>query len=273
MTPRLSVIIPWANRPELARTLVLNEAEFKRAGAEVLIACCGGDRALLSHCLAEASETPVVVVEIETRFNKALALNLGVSRARADSLLLLDSDVVLDAGACAAALELVSPRCAVTLDRVVESSRSERTPYPHLCSVVHSTELEMADGRRIRIETNRRRVADGSRSAPGIVFLNRDSFIEVDGMNSDLSGWGWEDLDLLLRLQLLSGASVERAGGGTHLSHGDEQRCIDGASRASNEALNASMCLANYGLGHFYGTYEDDVAKWFETEATALESK
>ena len=76
---------------------------------------------------------------------------------------------------------------------------------------------------------------------------------------------GWEDLDLLFRLQLLTEAHIERAGGGVRMSHGDEQRSIDGVSRASNEALNASMCLANYGLCHYSDTYEDDVAKWSES--------
>lgn len=266
---QLSVVIPWANRPELAHTLAANQAEFLAVGAEVIVASCGGDDGMLARCLAEAPELAVRVVRIQTPFNKALALNLGAAQARAATLFFLDCDVQLGRETCAAALKLVAPDCAVTLDRVVESAPAAAQSYPHLGAVVHSTELEMSDGRRVRIETNRQRVAEGSRSAPGIVFVDRSAFVAVDGMNADLSGWGWEDLDLLLRLQLQAGARIERAGSAIHLSHGDDRRCIDGASRASNEALNAAMCLANYGLGHFFGTYESDLERWSsETSVT-----
>ncbi|HKY36109.1 MAG TPA: galactosyltransferase-related protein [Polyangiaceae bacterium] len=268
MAPRLSVIVPWANRPELSRTLAGNQGEFLAAGAEVIVANCGGDRELLARCVAEAGMA-LSVVHIDTSFNKALALNLGVTQASAPTLLFLDCDVELGRGSCTTALSLVSAACAVTLDRVVESSPGENVAYPYLSAVIHTTELEMADGRRVRIETNRRRLNEGCRSAPGIVFVDREQFIEVDGMNSDLTGWGWEDLDLLVRLQLQAGVRIERAGSATHLTHGDDRRCIDGVNRAGNEAWNAAMCLANYGLGHYYGTYGSDCERW----AVAIEQR
>jgi glycosyltransferase involved in cell wall biosynthesis len=267
MTPRLSVIIPWSNRPELGRTLVNNRSEFASVAAEVIVASCGGDRQLLARCVAESNDPELRVLHLATAFNKALALNLGAAHARAPTLLFLDCDVELASGTCAAALSLVSAACAVTLDRVVESSPAETVDYPHLSAVIHTTELEMTDGRRVRLETNRRRLDEGSRSAPGIVFVDRQQFIEVDGMNSDLTGWGWEDLDLLVRLQL-QGARIERAGSATHLSHGDDRRCIDGANRAGNEAWNAAMCLHNYGLGHYYGTYGSDCDVWSNADTS-----
>ncbi len=272
MSPRLSVVIPWANRAELGRTLRSNCRELLAVGAELVVANCGGDPQLLAQCLAQAPELAPRVVHVETSFNKALALNLGAAQANAKTLLFLDCDLELTAGTCSAALALVARDCAVTLDRVVESSAAAAAQYPHLNAVVHTTELEMADGRTIRIETNRQRLTERSRSAPGIVFLDREQFVAIDGMNSDLAGWGWEDLDLLLRLQLQAGARIERAGRATHLSHGDELRCIDGANRAGNEAMNAAMCLANYGLGHYYGTLSSDLERWAPDNAEATVS-
>jgi len=204
----------------------------------------------------------VRALAIATGFNKALAINLGAYHARAETLFLLDADIELAPDTCAAALACVSERRAVVLDRVVESSPTSAVDYPYVRSVVHTFELETSAGEVVRVETNRQRLADGSRSAPGMVFVPKRCFEDVGGMNSDLTGWGWEDLDLLVRLQLGARMEVARAGAATHLTHGDDVRRVDGTSRAANEARNATMCVANYGLGHYLGTYDDDVATW-----------
>jgi GT2 family glycosyltransferase len=260
--PRLSVVIAWANRPELAHTLVANAPVFAEADAEVIVASCGGNAEVLAGCVARAESPRVRSVSIDAPFNKALAINVGAHHARAEALFFLDSDLVLGAGTCRQALSRVSENCAVTLDRVVESAPEARLDYPHLRAIVNTFEIETDDGRCVRIETNRRRLDDGSRSAPGMVFVRKSCFEQVGGMNSDLTGWGWEDLDLLLRLQLCLALRIERIGTATHLTHGDDRRCIDGTSRALNEARNASLCMANYGLGHYLGTYDDDVSTW-----------
>jgi glycosyltransferase involved in cell wall biosynthesis len=260
--PVLSIIIPWANRPELSRTLAHNDVQFADTGAEVIVVSCGGIPTQLAECLSVVRRASVRSLDIEASFNKALAINIGVHHARGEMLFLLDSDIELGSGCCAEGLARASATCAVTLDRVVESAGPARRTHPHLSSVVHTLELEMADGRTVLLETNRRRLADGSRSAPGLVFLPKQRFEEVGGMNSDLEGWGWEDLDLLVRLQLGAGMRIERSGTATHISHGDELRHVPAGSRGENESRNASRCLYNYGAGHYLGTYADDVATW-----------
>lgn len=258
---KLSVVIPWADRPELARTLAHNAEQFRRLEAEVLVACCGGDAAVLKECIAGA-ECDVGAVFIDASFNKALALNIGAHFARGDVLFFLDSDLLLGEGACLAALERLSGDSAVTLARVTESVPPAGLRLPHLKAITHVLELESSDGRRVRVETNCRSMADGSRSAPGNVVLLKRHFERAGGMNSDLTGWGFEDLDLLIRLQLCEGLRVESAGSAVHLTHGDDRRRIDGASRVENETHNFNQCMANYGLGHYSGTYADDVASW-----------
>ena len=47
-----------------------------------------------------------------------------------------------------------------------------------------------------------------------------------------------------------------------HLSHGDDVRSFEGSTPDANEQRNYTMCLVNYGLGHYRGTFEDDVATW-----------
>jgi glycosyltransferase involved in cell wall biosynthesis len=200
-------------------------------------------------------------------FNKSLALNVGAHHAHGETLFFLDADLELHEGSCSAGLRLVSDDCAVTLDRVVESAAKQGRVYEHLHSIVNSIELETDEGRVVRLETNRRHLHDGSRSAPGMVFVRKSRFEQVGGMNSDLTGWGWEDLDLLARLQLAAGMRIERAGTATHLTHADEARSISGPHRAANESHNAAMCMANYGLGYYLGTYADDVATHCESSS------
>jgi hypothetical protein len=261
VTP-LTVVIPWADRPELARTLRHNAGEFRRLGAEVLVVCCGGDAGMLAACTNDVPGLEVDTVVLDAPFNKALALNVGAHRARGATLFFLDSDLLLDPGACETALARVSDERAVTLARVVESDARLGTPLPHLRTITHVLELETSNGKVVRVETNRRDVSGESRGAPGMVFVEKRHFELVGGMNSDLTGWGFEDVDLLIRLKLAAGLAVEPAGSAVHLTHGDDLRRIDGPSRSSNEALNFGMCMANYGLGHYLGTYQDDVATW-----------
>jgi hypothetical protein len=123
-------------------------------------------------------------------------------------------------------------------------------------------ELVTTDDRRVKVETNRTRFADGSRSGPGLILLAREHFLHVDGMNSQLEGWGWEDNDLVARLQLMLGLSERRAGSATHLSHGDHLRCVNGRSRMETANANIARSLARDAQGNFQGTYRADVAAW-----------
>jgi hypothetical protein len=92
--------------------------------------------------------------------------------------------------------------------------------------------------------------------------VKRNLFISVGGMNSLLTGWGWEDNDLLIRLQYLSGRPAKQLGSATHMSHTDDSRLIRRGSKAASERANFQMALASYMCGHWQGTMKDDVAKW-----------
>lgn len=261
--PVLSVVIPWRDRRELAVSLAHNLPLLAPLKAEVVVASCGGDPALLDEVRAGLSSLALRVVEIPSpKFNKSLALNLGVHAARAGRLFLLDTDVLLDEAFLPRALPRLDGRSFVTVRRVVEAHRSPAAEAPGLAEIAWSVELVAQGGRKARVETNRVRFRDGSRGGPGLILLEREHFLAVDGMNSDLEGWGWEDLDLVARLQLALGLKRRTEGRAVHLTHGDEVRDLSGRSRGASEQANFAQCLANYRLGHYAGTYGDDVATW-----------
>jgi glycosyltransferase involved in cell wall biosynthesis len=261
----LSIVIPWANRDELGRTLRANGALARAHGFELVVVDCGGDAGRCEAALV-AAEVPVTLVEVPCDgFNKALALNLGAHAAAGEALMFLDADVILDDGWLSDALAAVADGAFVTVARVRES-QPEADPVggQGLRALAHLVEFETESGAIVRVETNRREFGDHSRGGPGLIVLRRADFLAVDGMNSDLLGWGWEDVDLVARLQLSGVARRVSLGSALHLSHGDELRAVDAGDRHRSERSNFGVCLANYRLGHLRGTFTDDMQSCLE---------
>ncbi|MDC0709968.1 glycosyltransferase family 2 protein [Stigmatella sp. ncwal1] len=260
--PQLSIIIPWSRRPELDVTLRRNRRFFTARPFEVLVVNCGGDIRMFRKLLRAHRFPGLRGLEMRgTSFNKSLALNVGASAARADCLLFLDADVVLRSNFLEESLARLGTKHFVTVDRLFESHPSSLRPS-RLRELAYLMRFVDRKGRIAQVETRRVNLSDGSHSGPGVVMLRRKHFEEVSGMNSNLRGWGWEDMDLLVRLQLALGLSPKRHGEGVHLTHGDDQRDLAGMHKKASELLNLSRCLENYREGYYWGTCEDDFEKW-----------
>ncbi len=259
----LSVIIPWRDRPELPRTLAHNAAGLAAVGAEVIVANCGGRRESPSNDLAVAENVPLRWIDIPAAgFNKGLALNLGASLSQRDALFLLDTDILIESGTMDALMGALDDGCFVTVASVVESSAIGAAPRPssRIAAVTHAVELRTSTGETHRIVTNRLDLGRGARAGPGLALVWRRDFLAVGGMNSELTGWGWDDLDLILRLQMALGRQRREVGQVTHLSHGDGARTLLGQSRGESEGRNFMACLAACSVGDLRGTYDADVA-------------
>jgi hypothetical protein len=172
----------------------------------------------------------------------------------------------------------VSADSGATVERVVEKEASRRAPS-YLLSMSQTTEFSCRDGRVIRFEHERVYFEDGSEAGPGLVILRKQDFRAIGGMNSKLQGWGYEDLDLHLRLNAVRGITLKPVGRATHLTHGDDKRSLTGTNKAASHKLNIAICYDNYARGDFMGTYAADVALWSprivehgETAATTMMS-
>jgi glycosyltransferase involved in cell wall biosynthesis len=262
MKPELSVIITWCNRPELRRTLDANRPLFDRHDAEVIVVNCGGPEAELRRVSSGPGPRGLRRVNVQTTvFNKSLALNLGASVAQSERLFLLDADIILGEDFLPAAFDAVAARGFFTVERVVESNPEPPRPQDHLEEMTNQLSFVGRGGRRATA-TVRRRFHEGSRNAPGLVVLAREHFLQVGGMNADLLGYGWEDRDLLLRLQFALGLEERSAGTAIHLSHQDEAQHEAWRDRRRGEQLNFAACIKNYRAGHYAGTYYDDLSAW-----------
>ncbi len=256
----LSVIIPWCDRPELARTLVHNAPQLSAEGRETIIVNCGGDGASMRPRLTGLGLGSTWWLELAaTAFNKGLALNLGVSKARGDTVFLLDADILLHPTTMADATGPLAAGAFVTIERVHESRAPEGTVESALQSVAHTVEFVDDAGRTHRIVTNRLHLRRRTRAGPGLALVRKVDFLAVGGMNSELRGWGWDDLDLVARLQMRLGLVRREVCAVTHLSHGDAVRAASDNGRLATESRNFMHCLAAYCIGDDKGSYDEDV--------------
>ncbi|ADO74399.1 galactosyltransferase-related protein [Stigmatella aurantiaca] len=260
--PPLSIIIPWCRRPELDVTLRRNRRFFTAHPFEVLVVNCGGSVRTFRKLLRAHRFPGLRGLEMrDTSFNKSLALNAGASAARANCFLFLDADVVLRGDFLEGALAKLGTKHFVTVDRLFESHPAARR-RSRLRELAYLMRFVDRKGRAAQVETQRVNLSDGSHGGPGLVMLRRKHFEEVNGMNSNLRGWGWEDMDLLVRLQLALGLSQRRHGEAVHLTHGDDQRDLGGIHKKASELLNLFRCLENYREGYYWGTRDADVETW-----------
>jgi len=120
-------------------------------------------------------------------------------------------------------------------------------------------EFTFPDGRKIHYQASRRNASGNMRAGPGILLTKKSDLLKVQGYNSNLETWGWEDDDILVRLQYALRLRRVQTGAALHLTHGDDRRALHG-SGARSDRLNFLKCCRNYSNGLFLGTYCSDVA-------------
>jgi predicted glycosyltransferase involved in capsule biosynthesis len=278
MNKRVSVIIPWCNRFELAQTLTNHASVFAACCSEVLVINAGGDASRLRDLLHNISHK-VRQIDIPCQyFNKSLCLNIGAfcSNDNAEYIVNLDADVLIDDAVYYKCLESITEGCYVNISRLHETGsdmQPSHKPKSFLHKRILTEQYVFADGRTASYEFNV--WCDGGRSCLGLIFVRKEDFIKIHGANSNLKGWGFEDIDIQLRLQLALGLQRIGIGEVTHISHSDEYRDVIDARNEGDHIVNDKkrgrlytnnrnkmICLNNYMRGNLYGTYYQDIARW-----------
>jgi glycosyltransferase involved in cell wall biosynthesis len=262
--PKISIVIPLFNREEILTTLELNKNSFSNKEVEIIVVDCKSKNGLANR-IARLDIAKLRVISLPVQeFNKALALNVGTYLSRGEFVFFLDADIVLNRSFLSQALHKVQNTRFITVKHVEESEPTAKSKFSTSClsELAFVTEFLDKKGNRARVETNRIHFQSNSRGGPGLVILAKKKFLNISGMNSNLKGWGWEDIDLLIRLQLRLALHHVRWGKVIHLSHNDSVRYFNGSSRSESEMKNYIRCLANYHVGNFLGTYRNDLAQW-----------
>jgi hypothetical protein len=278
--PALSILIPWYQRDELLLTLAANAPVFRALGAEILVLNCGGNSERLRHLITASEVTAVRQLDIfAPRFNKALALNVGLLHSRSDTIFTLDADVALLGDALAEAKALTEDHSFVTIEWVYESEpanpvdpKQQGIVDDFAAALVSSATLELhfRDGATVQHQLSRRDFFGNKRAGPGLLLAAKRDLLAIHGFNSIIQGWGWEDDDVLVRLQYVLKLRRVQKGEALHLTHGDDRRMLYESRRQSDRA-NFIKCCRNYNNGVFLGTYDSDVA-WAADKVTETQT-
>jgi len=272
--PALSILIPWYQRDELKRTLAENAPAFREQQAEVLLLNCGGDSGRLQDLIAASEVSGLRQVDISApRFNKSLALNIGLSHSSSDTIFTLDADIILGA-ALRKARMLPDDRSFVTIEWAYESEPSAVVrPKPgdignrSAMAPARKPTLEyrFRNGISVRHELSHRDSFGNRQGCAGLLLAKKCDLLEVQGYNSTLEGWGGEDDDIVVRLQYVLGLRRVQRGAVLHLTHDDDRRAVKGSR--SDWRVNFLKCCRNYNNGLFLGTYCADIA-WAADKVT-----
>src|SRR5262245_55828743 len=171
----VTVVIPWYNRRELATSLRENVRVLRTGRREIVIVNCGGDSDLLTRLVARAAPAHLTVAHVDcTRFNKGLALNVGVSLARGRVVSCLDSDVILRPASFAKAAVIADDGGVAIVKEIRETRGTRAATRGELARISNVVRLEARGGRHCEVETGCVNLRRGTRSAPGLITLRRE---------------------------------------------------------------------------------------------------
>lgn len=259
----LSIIVTWRNRNELAGALPGLVETANRLNGEVVIVNFGGDAGVLARQI-EGHEHAVQVAELgeQPYFHKTKAQNLGAHSARHDVLFFCDCDIIVDPDVIAALVrELVAtPGRFATLKGVRETEQNSRQAK-NVVRFGYRLDVRIRNGRELTILDNEEDAQDGTRQAPGLLFVRKQDFLSVNGYNGRLHGWGWEDQDMVSRLTLGAGLARHIDGHALHISHDDHARVSQYPMENRWESRDKMFrqALAYYDDDDFRGTFAEDV--------------
>jgi GT2 family glycosyltransferase len=255
---KVSIVIPWCNRPEIARSLPKNAGWLGTAQAEVILVSSAGDVNRLRELIRPNAYRGLRLLHLDgvEHFNKPECLNVGAFFSRTDWVLTLDADIILADDFLETALKMIAEQDRfVTVKGVAELGPDVRLnpsePHGAVLKRTITTEVVHENGRSASIEYSVDK--HGTRSGVGLVLVKRQHFIGVEGLNSNLRGWGYEDFDFQIRLQLGLGLERISLGLAQHVTHPST------ATAAVSHARNIALAWQNYSQGKLQGTFNSDV--------------
>jgi hypothetical protein len=257
----LSTIITWRNRPQIEASIASLIELGRRFDGEVVVVDMGGDAARLSAHLGDRAAAVRVVRIAAEEFCKPIAQNVGAARSRHPLLFFCDCDVVLDVEAMVDLVEAIraDPDAFGTVAEVAESDPSQLR-RGQIRTFGYQLSITMTNGRALQIVDDEPDPSRPARRAPGLLVVRRAHFLEVNGYDANLRGWGWEDQDMIARLTLGAGLHRISRGSAVHITHDDGSRVAEYREKDQWATRDRSFrhALANYDRGSFLGTYARD---------------
>ncbi len=263
----LDVIIPVKNRLTLSRcvtTLLEQIALVPGLPLGQIFLCDGGstDR-LCQQQLSQLSQHPKVqwLSCPHSGFNKSWLINQGLQATTADQILVSDVDILWNSAALQAMVTVTRSPHQLCYIATVEESEPQTVALQRPRYAYRLTQTSHGDQLELYLVPPSDPLQPLRRPGYGLVCAQRSLFQRIGGYRHDFQGWGWEDQDLLMRVQLLGYELVE-AGSVIHLSHGDHQRNLSEGERPSptpqqSRNRNICHCLAGLAQGRLLGDWKN----------------
>ncbi len=258
----LSIIVSWKNRVELGQSIESLAATAAYLKGELIIVNFNGDTELLSSLVKDHPGARVVHVKEQVLFNKSAANNLGAFHSEFDYFFFCDCDIIMEPSVLDDLLNKVkeAPDAFGTLEGVKETVINS-IQNNHIISFGYELFIKTKNNRTLKIIDSEEDANDGTRMAPGLLLTSKKNFESINGYNSNLVGWGWEDQDMISRLTLGAGLTRKFFGKAYHISHDDKERTkhYPIANRWESRDKMFRQALANYDADNFMGTYNRDI--------------
>ncbi len=239
--PGISVIVPACERLGPLREVVrrLDDQSYPEDEREVLIVNDGGDSEALSEALAPWLSSRVRIVQLpgsDGTFRAGQARQLGAERARFDVLAFLDADVAVDADFLWHLSWVHSREERAVLLGYLSGYNLEDLGFRHDVADVAAVDRLTGDALPVIPDRSRepalRACFDNialldepwGLAYTGNLSLRRRLLEEAGGFAADFDGWGFEDVDLGVRLHAAGARWVfSRFALAYHLADPDEE--------------------------------------------------
>jgi len=263
----ISFIIPcWGDRHEFEKCFMDN---LKNIGSNVAEIIIGTDnqtaisiKSILKKTISSFSDNALPSIRLIVVFgkvNKSLILNICYKISRSKNILFCDCDVIIPLDTLRKMYNHSENGDIAYIEKVhnidIDNTIIDKN-MSTISSIKNLIKITANNGASVTVEKNAIFPSESARSGPGIIAINREFFKIADGYNSKLEGYGWEDIDLMIRVGLVSHAQIKPTGIAHERRNIPDRKTLD--RRLLSDSRNYQNCLANYCIGETKGTFTYD---------------
>jgi hypothetical protein len=259
----LAILVPAWGRREAFSAALAESFGVLVASCTELVLCLDpesyDEMGSLIRALARRSRPAATVKTIvldERPRSKGAALNAAFGETSAAMVMCMDCDIVPTLETIRELQVTATAGFVAHLGQVIRRGPAKSSVRSRVEAIKTTVEVVRDDGRTASVVRSAIFPNENARGAPGVVCLPRDVFLAAGGFNGNLGGYGWEDVDFILRAALIGDTRVAAVGRAEEISPLLSRDDLEG--RLLSESRNYERCVADYCLGKLVGTLMQD---------------
>jgi len=194
----VSVLIPVRDRYDYRIINLLNSLKFQtypKELIEIILLDCGSDKSFVPKFNEIRDRFQIKGIQLESHgWNKSYALNRGIESTSGKYILVSDVDMIFEKNYIAACIEIITSNSLQAL-YCCSMDSPEGSIVGEIDLAKDYNELKKACSPRVG--------APGFPYGVGILFAPKELVLRVNGYDEFYKLWGFEDIDIVRRLQAL----------------------------------------------------------------------